>query len=110
MQSCVVVAWQRLRLPHSGTDGLSAGSPALLFVRPEELALVPADDPLANLGSGIVDTHVYQGTHVDVYVRFGDGRAVRVRHAGFAAIERFPAGSPTGVRANLDQAFVFPAQ
>ena len=110
MQLTLMVAGQQVRVPASRTGGLAAGTTALLFVRPEELSLVPADDPLANLGSGIVDTHVYQGTHVDVYVRYGDGRAVRVRHAGFEAIERFPAGSPTGVRANLDRAFVFPAK
>ncbi len=99
-----------VRLPASRVGGLRSGSAALLFVRPEELTLVPADDPFANLGAGCVDAHVYQGTHVDVYVRYEDGRAVRVRHAGFEAIEKFPAGSRTGVRANLDQAFVFPAK
>ncbi|MCX7158667.1 MAG: ABC transporter ATP-binding protein [Proteobacteria bacterium] len=99
-----------LRLPkeHGAVDVLAAGSAALLFARPEELALVPAQSVEANLGAGVVDTHVYQGTHVDVYVRFGDGRAVRVRHPGFEALERFPAGSAVGVHANLAQAFVFP--
>jgi ABC-type Fe3+/spermidine/putrescine transport system ATPase subunit len=101
-----------LRLPkeHGTVDKLPAGSAALLFTRPEELALVPAGHAEANLGEGAVDTHVYQGTHVDVYVRFDDGRALRVRHPGFEALERFPAGSRIGVRANMAQAFVFPAK
>jgi len=34
---------------------------------------------------------------------------MRARHAGFGAIEQFPAGGRTGVRANLEQAFLFPA-
>jgi putative spermidine/putrescine transport system ATP-binding protein/spermidine/putrescine transport system ATP-binding protein len=101
-----------LRLPkeHGAVDVLAAGSAAVLFARPEELALVSTGDAEANLGEGVVDTHVYQGTHVDVYVRFGDGRALRVRHPGFEALEQFPAGSRIGVRANLAQAFVFPAK
>jgi putative spermidine/putrescine transport system ATP-binding protein len=101
-----------LRLPreHGSVEALSAGSPALLFTRPEELALVPAGDAEANLGEGTVDTHVYQGTHVDVYVRYDDGRALRVRHPGYEALERFPAGSRIGVHANMAQAFVFPAK
>jgi hypothetical protein len=82
----------------------------LLFVRPEELALMPPGDSSSNLGAGIVDTHVYQGTHVDVYVRFTNGRALRVRHAGYEAIARFTVGSAVGVRANLEQAFVFPSK
>jgi putative spermidine/putrescine transport system ATP-binding protein len=103
------VGGRQVRLPTARAGGLAGGSAALLFVRPEELALVPAGDPLANLGAGMVETHVYQGTYVDVYVRYEDARVVRVRHAGFEAIERFPVGTAAGVRANLDQAFVFPA-
>jgi spermidine/putrescine ABC transporter ATP-binding subunit len=97
-------------LPACGAEALQAGSSAYLFVRPEELVLLQPGDPLANLGIGKVDTHVYQGTHVDVYVRFEDGRALRVRHAGFEAIEKFPIGSKTGVRANLEKAFAFPSK
>jgi putative spermidine/putrescine transport system ATP-binding protein/spermidine/putrescine transport system ATP-binding protein len=101
-----------LRLPkeHGAVESLPAGSAALLFARPEELALAAPGGEEANLGEGTVDTHVYQGTHVDVYVRFDDGRALRVRHPGFEALERFPAGSRIGVHANLAQAFVFPAK
>ncbi len=102
------VGGRLVRLPAARAGGLGNGSAALLFVRPEELVLVRAEDPLANLGTGIVDTHVYQGTHVDVYVRHAGGMVVRVRHIGFEAVEKFPVGSPTGVRANLEQAFVFP--
>ena len=98
-----------VRVPAGHAGGLGAGSSALLFVRPEELSLVPAGDALANLCTGVVDAHVYQGTHVDVYVRYGEGGLVRVRHAGFEAVEKFPAGSRLGVRANLEQSFVFPA-
>ena len=99
-----------IRLPAARAEGLAYGSKSFLFVRPEELALHSPNDPLVNLGVGTVDTHVYQGTHVDVYVRFADGRAVRVRHAGFEAIEKYPAGAKIGVSANLDKAFVFPAE
>ncbi len=99
-----------LRLPreHGHVPALSAGAGAVLFTRPEELSLVPAGGAGANLGEGTIDTHVYQGTHVDVYVRYDDGRVLRVRHPGFEALDRFPAGSRTGVSANLAQAFVFP--
>ena len=98
-----------LRLPQARAGSGSAGLQVLLYVRPEELALVPAGDPLANLGEGIIETHVYQGTHVDVYVRHGEAGMLRVRHAGYEAMQRFPARSRIGLRANLEQAFVFPA-
>jgi putative spermidine/putrescine transport system ATP-binding protein len=100
----------RIRLPVARAESLPTGSSGFLFVRPDDLSLVAPQDPQANLGIGTIDTHVYQGTHVDVYVRFKDGGALRVRHAGFEAIERFPAGSAIGVRANLDKAFAFPAE
>ena len=99
----------RARLAASHAEGFAPGSEAVLYVRPEELTLLAADDPAANFGVANVDTHVYQGTHVDVYVRYDDGRVLRARHPGFEAIERFPAGSRVGVRANLEQAFLFPA-
>lgn len=102
------VGGRQVRLPAARAGGLGNGSAALLFVRPEELVLVRAEDPLANLGAGIVDTHVYQGTHVDVYVRRVGGMVMRARHIGFEAVEKFPVGSTTGVRANLEHAFVFP--
>jgi spermidine/putrescine ABC transporter ATP-binding subunit len=99
-----------IRLPVARADGFAYGAKGFLFVRPEELALLQPADPLANLGVGVVDTHVYQGTHVDVYVRYADNRLVRVRHPGFEAIERYPAGTSIGIGANLDKAFVFPAK
>ena len=97
-----------VRVAKARAPGLAAGDKALLFVRPEELVLVPAGEAEANIGMGVVDAHVYQGTHVDVYVRYDGGRVVRVRHAGFEALSRFPAGTRVGVHANLEQAFVFP--
>ena len=106
--ACLDVGGHRLGLPAGRVAGLPVGTSALLFVRPEELALAPTADATAELGTGIVETHVYQGTHVDVYVRYEAGMVVRVRHAGFEAIEKFPVGTRTSVRANLEQAFVFP--
>ncbi len=97
------------RLAASHAEGFLPGSEAVLYVRPEELTLVDAGDPAANFGAATVDTHVYQGTHVDVYVRYDDGRVLRARHPGFEAIERFPAASRVGVSANLEHAFLFPA-
>ena len=110
MPSCSRQGEVTLRLPreHGHVAALSAGAGAVLFTRPEELVLVPAGGAQANLGVGTIDTHVYQGTHVDVYVRFDDGRVLRVRHPGFEAMSRFPIGSRAGVSANLAKAFLFP--
>jgi putative spermidine/putrescine transport system ATP-binding protein len=107
-QTVLDIGGRQLRLRAAGGESLPSGLDALLFVRPEELLLGQAEDPLANLGAGVVETHVYQGTHVDVYVRLADAMVVRVRHPGFGAIEEFPVGARVGVRANLDQAYVFP--
>ena len=105
----IEIGGMHLVLPAARAGGLPSGSAAVLFVRPEELSLVPEHDAAANFGAASVDTHVYQGTHVDVYVRYDDGRVLRARHAGYDAIERFPAGTRAGIRANLEQAFLFPA-
>ena len=107
--AAIEIGGMQFLLPASQSDGMASGSAALLFVRPEEVSLLPAQDPGANFGAAVVDTHVYQGTHVDIYVRYDDGRLLRARHAGFDAIERFPAGTRAGVRVNLEQAFLFPA-
>ncbi len=109
-EAVLVAGGLGIRLPAARAGGLAQGSGGLLFIRPDDLVLVSPGDARANLGVGTVDTHVYQGTHVDVYVRFKEGGALRVRHGGFEAIEQFPVGSAIGLCANLDKAFVFPME
>jgi hypothetical protein len=46
--------------------GVAASAPVDLFVRPEQLQMVDADEPCAT--SGTVAAQVYQGGHVDLYI------------------------------------------
>jgi spermidine/putrescine ABC transporter ATP-binding subunit len=85
--------------------GVASGE-AVLYLRPEALAVCNPGEA-ATLGTGTVDAHVYQGTHVDVLVRGTNGWLLRVRHPGYEALERWPAGSTIGVRAELGEACVF---
>jgi spermidine/putrescine ABC transporter ATP-binding subunit len=93
-----------LRLPKA-RSGVSSGE-AVLYLRPEALAVCEAG-AAATLGTGTVDTHVYQGTHVDVLVRSANGWLLRVRQPGYEALERWPAGATVGIRAELGEACVF---
>jgi putative spermidine/putrescine transport system ATP-binding protein/spermidine/putrescine transport system ATP-binding protein len=91
-----------LRLPKLRA-GVSGGD-AVLYLRPEALSV---RDGEANLGSGTVDAHVYQGTHVDLIVKAANGWLLRARHPGYEALERWPVGATVGVQADLAEACVF---
>ena len=94
-----------LRLPPSRA-GARSGE-ATLYVRPEALSIRDAGSAEANLGSAVVEAHVYQGTHVDLLVKAANGWLLRVRHPGYEALERWPAGATVGVRAELAEAYLF---
>jgi len=88
------------RIRHRG------GSP-VLFVRPDALRLVEANDPASNLGAVTVKGHVYQGTHVDVLIE-GGGESIRVREP-FEALTNWPIGAHAGLHADFDQCLIFGA-
>src|SRR5262245_42348280 len=73
------------------------GDRADLFVRPEQLRLSGAGEPVATQGT--VTTHVYQGGHVDLYVLSpaAPGGRLLVRSSEPDAINRWPVGSVVGI-------------
>jgi putative spermidine/putrescine transport system ATP-binding protein len=95
----------RLQLPKTRAAG-GVGE-THLYLRPEALDACDPNDSSANLGTGLVDTHIYQGTHTDMIVRCENGWTLRLRHLGHEALERWPQGSRVGVTANLAEACVF---
>ena len=94
-----------LRLPPAHAQ--AAAGKGVLYVRPEALVVREAGHPEANLGRATVEAHVYQGTHVDVLAKAANGWLLRVRHPGYEALERWPAGTVVGVQARLDEACLF---
>ena len=98
-----------LRLPRSRAGGSVAAQvgETHLYLRPDALSVRDGADTRANLGTGRVEAHVYQGTHTDMIVSCDSGWTVRVRHLGHEAMERWPRGQRVGVEANLAEAHVF---
>jgi ABC-type Fe3+/spermidine/putrescine transport system ATPase subunit len=62
----VAVGAARVKVPASPLRGVRPSAPVDLFVRPEQLQMVGADEPCAT--SGTVAAQVYQGGHVDLYI------------------------------------------
>jgi ABC-type Fe3+/spermidine/putrescine transport system ATPase subunit len=77
--------------------GASAGEAVDLFVRPEQLRILPEGTP-ASL-EGTVAAHVYQGGHVDIHVGVTTPAAVRllVRSSEPDAVHRWPVGARVAV-------------
>jgi ABC-type Fe3+/spermidine/putrescine transport system ATPase subunit len=90
--------------------GSKPGDPADLFVRPEQLRLSGAGEPVA--AQGTVTTHIYQGGHVDLYVLapVALGGRLLVRSSEPDAITRWPVGADVGVWIGGADALAFPPQ
>ncbi|MBI3706582.1 MAG: ABC transporter ATP-binding protein [Proteobacteria bacterium] len=83
------------------------GRDVLLYVRPESLRLAREGEVTAALAAGTVQAHVFQGTHVDVYVDCAGLGLVNVRAASLDTAERWPVGRRVAVQGDMAEAFVF---
>ena len=96
-RAVVALGAARIAVPAATLGGLAAGAPVDLFVRPEQLRVAEAGEPVAT--QGIVAAHVYQGGHVDLYVdvpEVASGRLL-MRLPGNDAIARWPVGTRLAV-------------
>jgi putative spermidine/putrescine transport system ATP-binding protein len=103
----VAVGAARVKVPASPLRGVAASAPVDLFVRPEQLQMVDADEPRAT--SGTVAAQVYQGGHVDLYIDCAESVRDRllVRSARYDAMTRWPIGAQVGISIGDDAAVAF---
>jgi putative spermidine/putrescine transport system ATP-binding protein/spermidine/putrescine transport system ATP-binding protein len=97
----------RISVPAGPLKGLSAGAAVDLFVRPEQLRLVAANEPATVQGT--VAAQVYQGDHIDIYVDAADAATGRilVRVPGGSGV---PAGTRVGVATAATGTVAFPPE
>jgi putative spermidine/putrescine transport system ATP-binding protein len=90
--------------------GSKPGDRVDLFVRPEQLRLSGAGEPIA--AQGTLTTHIYQGGHVDLYVLSPavSGGPLLVRSSEPDAITRWPVGAVVGVTISGADALAFPPE
>jgi putative spermidine/putrescine transport system ATP-binding protein/spermidine/putrescine transport system ATP-binding protein len=106
----VILGGQSIRAPSDPLAGCKPGAAADLFVRPEQLRLSETGEAVAVQGT--VTAHIYQGGHVDLYVRspVAAGGRLLVRSSEPDAITRWPVGTAVGVTVGGADALAFPPQ
>jgi spermidine/putrescine ABC transporter ATP-binding subunit len=103
-----IAGGRRITVP-AGEGMLTVGDPVAVYLRPECLSLT-TQPGIAQVATGTVQAHVYQGTHVDVHLQCPDIGPLHVRAPRFDVIERFPVGASASIAADLSEALVFPRQ
>jgi putative spermidine/putrescine transport system ATP-binding protein/spermidine/putrescine transport system ATP-binding protein len=106
--SIIALGAARIAVPSETLGGLAAGAPVDLFVRPEQLRVAEAGEPIAT--EGIVAAHVYQGGHVDLHVDIPEVASGRLlmRLAGGDAMARWPVGTRLAIAVSGADAVAFP--
>jgi putative spermidine/putrescine transport system ATP-binding protein/spermidine/putrescine transport system ATP-binding protein len=97
-----------VRISLSASPGVAfpAGEPVWIFARPDTLRLTDAGT--AGAMSGTVQTLVYQGTHVDIYVEVAAIGTIHLRTADYGVMQRWPVGTTVAVALDGGEALVFP--
>lgn len=96
----------RLRGGNSG--GLAVGDEAILFVRPERMSLVPAEEDGDNVIESEVSHANFEGSFAHIFLAGVEGRDVVVHAANDGTMPRLPAGSRVRVRFAAQDAVVLP--
>jgi spermidine/putrescine ABC transporter ATP-binding subunit len=106
--AAVSVGASRLALPPGTLEGVRPGADLELFVRPEQLRLLPVGE---GAGDATVSAAIYQGSHTDLYLDSplaASGRLL-ARLPGFDGAGRWPAGSKVGIAVSGSDAVAFPS-
>lgn len=106
----IEIGTARVKVPGDRLSGLAKSAPVDLFVRPEQFAIVAADEPCDMIGN--VAAQVYQGGHVDLQIECPGSSLERllVRSVGDQAIARWPMGAAVGISIKVGGCAAFPAQ
>ena len=96
-----------ITVPANTLAGAVPGSMIDLFVRPEDLSV--AEGSASTALHGIVATHIYQGSHVDLHVEVPEAASGRVhlRVPGQDAMRRWLPGTQIGIAFAKDNAIAF---
>ncbi|MDX2202816.1 MAG: ABC transporter ATP-binding protein [Hyphomicrobiaceae bacterium] len=107
-QATVRVGTARAIVPRAHLAGAAAGMEVDVFVRPEQMALVPPSEEAALTGR--VHACVFQGGHTDVLVDLGPPEAppVLVRLAGASQVGRWRAQDAVGLALAAEAVLAFP--
>jgi putative spermidine/putrescine transport system ATP-binding protein/spermidine/putrescine transport system ATP-binding protein len=106
-QAVVTVGAARISVPGEPLARVRSGDPVDLFVRPEQLRLASAGEPIAV--EGTVAAHIYQGGYVNLYLEAPEVCTSRVlmRSLEPDAINRWPTGTRVGVSIAGSDAMAF---
>jgi spermidine/putrescine ABC transporter ATP-binding subunit len=96
---------RRILAPAGGSAPSNPGDSVWLFIRPEALRLVDDDPPESIMGT--VQTHVYQGAHIEVYVEVVDIGIIHLRTTDYGVMERWPVGATVNVTVAPGEALLF---
>jgi len=96
-------------VPAKSLRNAQKAAPIDLFVRPEQLCVVAANEPGAIAGN--VSAQIYQGGHVDLQIDCPDLSSDRllVRSPGDQAVVQWPIGAAVGVSIRAGGCAAFPA-
>ena len=82
-QEVAVVAAHGLEIQVPATPGMTPGRPVLLFIRPNDVNMLPASyEGGANVFAGVVDKVTYLGDRSDYRIGVGEGLQLRVQTDG----------------------------
>ncbi len=85
---------------------LAPGCKVDVFVRPEDVAIVPPLGDRLNVVTGIVSAHSYQGSFTHVVAGIGSHRPILMTVPGAEVIDRHPAGTALHMRLDLNRAVI----
>lgn len=95
-------------LPVSKCPNGTKGALYDVFVRPEHFSIAPTLEEAPIVGE--VAVHVYQGSHVDMYVKNSSANegVILLRLADVSAPSSYPVGSKIGISYDASKVLVFP--
>jgi spermidine/putrescine ABC transporter ATP-binding subunit len=103
----VTLGAARVKVPGDTLSGIAAAADVDLFVRPEQLRIVPPGEACAMTGR--VAAQVYQGGHIDLQIGCTAARHGRllVRLSGDQVLTRWPLGCEVGIVIEADGCAAF---
>lgn len=82
------------------------GQDVFLFVRPEDLKLLPSRAEVENAISGRIADHIYQGSHTQVRAEIEGLQAIDILVPGVDVIDRYPVGATVSIQIDVANAIL----
>ena len=99
-----------IKVPAECLSKSATGTAYDVFVRPERIAITVVDKESSI--SGTVERHIYQGSHVDMYVSasVSVSGSLLLRLQDSEAVTRWPVGTRVGLQIKPESVLLFPQQ